>query len=140
MLTKVNELCFLLQNDLAYQCRQVSSDELKQWCEQYQIRSHIETSSKTATNVNDAFILAVRQWKHMERIAEIELKQNDTIDLTKTIRLAQSRFCCTGGGGGSSASSVVGGSLESEDESMHTPSPRRFGKRSTKPQQTHYQL
>ncbi|XP_065358201.1 ras-related protein Rab-9A [Calliphora vicina] len=129
------------KNDLAQQCRQVGSDELKQWCDNFQIRSHIETSSKTATNVNDAFILAVRQWKHMERIAEIELKQNDTIDLTKTIRLAQTRLCCTGGGSSAvSSSSSAAGNLESEDESMHTPSPRRFGKRSTKPQETHYQL
>lgn len=118
----------------------MTTEELKQWCDTYQIRSHIETSSKTATNVNDAFILAVRQWKHMERIAEIELKQNDTIDLTKTIRLAQNRFCCTGGGSSSSSSNAVGGNMESEDESMHTPSPRRFGKRTTKPQETHYQL
>lgn len=122
----------------------MTTDELKLWCDTFQIRSHIETSSKTATNVDDAFILAVRQWKHMERIAEIELKQSDTIDLTRTIRLAQNRFCCTGGGGGgggsSAAATTVGISFDSEDESMHTPSPRRFGKRVTQPQQTHYQL
>lgn len=117
----------------------MATEELKQWCDSFQIHSHIETSSKTATNVNDAFTLAVRQWKHMERIAEIELKQNDTIDLTRTIRLAQNRFCCTGGGS-STSSMTVGANMESEDESMHTPSPRRFGKKPTKPQGTHYQL
>lgn len=124
---------------MAHHCRQVSYDEVKQWCDQFNINSQIETSSKTATNVTEAFILAVRQWKHMERIAEIELKQNDTIDLTKTIKLAQNRFCCTGGGSSSSATGA--GAMESDDESMHISTPRRFGKRQQKSQTpTQYQL
>lgn len=71
----------------------------------------------------------------MERIAEVELKSQDIIDLTKSIRLAQNRFCCTG------TSRNLSGSLESEDESMYSPSPSRFGRRSMpKPVETHYQL
>uniref|UniRef100_A0A1A9Z5N5 small monomeric GTPase n=1 Tax=Glossina pallidipes TaxID=7398 RepID=A0A1A9Z5N5_GLOPL len=123
------------KNDLASQCRQISSDEVKQWCEKFHIVSYIETSSKAATNISEAFTLAIRQWKHMERIAEVELKSQDIIDLTKSIRLAQNRFCCTGG------SRNLSGSLESEDESMYSPSPSRFGRRSMpKPVETHYQL
>uniref|UniRef100_A0A1B0G782 Uncharacterized protein n=1 Tax=Glossina morsitans morsitans TaxID=37546 RepID=A0A1B0G782_GLOMM len=80
------------KNDLASQCRQISSDEVKQWCEKFHIVSYIETSSKAATNISEAFTLAIRQWKHMERIAEVELKSQDIIDLTKSIRLAQNRF------------------------------------------------
>lgn len=134
---------FYFQNDMAHHCRQVPYDEVKQWCEQNNINSQIETSSKTATNVTDAFVLAVRQWKHMERIAEIELKQNDTIDLTKTIKLAHSRFCCTGGGSSSTSSSSAAGGIDSEEESMNISSPRRFGKRQQKgggPPSTQFQL
>ncbi|XP_075149540.1 RAS oncogene family member Rab9 [Haematobia irritans] len=128
------------KNDMAHHCRQVSFDEVKQWCDQNNINSQIETSSKTATNVTDAFVLAVRQWKHMERIAEIELKQNDTIDLTKTIKLAHNRFCCTGGGSTSTAASGIAGS-DSDDDSMNITSQKRFGKRQQKAQtSTQFQL
>lgn len=123
-----------MQCDLSVQCRQVSTEEVNEWCSKNNIPINVETSSKAAINVENAFVLAVRQWKHMERIAEIELKQNDTIDLTKSIRLAHNRICCSGAG--SSASSAVG--IESEDESTNTPSPKRFGKH--KPQHTNFQL
>ncbi|XP_037960538.1 ras-related protein Rab-9B [Teleopsis dalmanni] len=118
--------------DLALHDRQVSFEEVQEWCDNNSISSVIETSSKAASNVTDAFTLAVRQWKHMERVAEIELKQqNDTIDLTKTIRLAHNRLCCTGNAVGSG---------ELEDESMSSSSPRRFGRRQQTSQQTNFQL
>lgn len=112
------------------------------WCNSLDIKSNIETSSKTATNVTEAFVLAVRQWKQMERLAEIDLKQENTIHLSNKIRLVQNRFCCAGsstpGGGGFHG---IGGEYdygtESEDESSsQTSTPRRnFMGRSPKRQQ-----
>ncbi|XP_067620561.1 ras-related protein Rab-9A [Eurosta solidaginis] len=120
--------------DMATKYRQVNYEEVEQWCKDNGMTCLIETSSKAASNVTDAFVMAVRQWKHMERIAENELRQNsDTIDLTRSIRLAQNRFCCTGGGGGSGSTTSV--DAEEEDESMRSnnngsrPSPLRFMKR-----------
>ncbi|XP_034472257.1 ras-related protein Rab-9A [Drosophila innubila] len=87
------------KNDIREQKRQVSREDVQQWCTDQSIVSHIETSSKTATNVTDAFMLGLRQWKAMECVAEAEQRQNgDSIDLTRPIRLMQRRHCCTGGG------------------------------------------
>lgn len=136
--------------DMAAKYRQVNYEEVEQWCQDNGITSLIETSSKAASNVTDAFVLAVRQWKHMERVAEIELRQqSDTIDLTRSIRLAQNRFCCIGGGGGSGGS-TTSAEAELEDESMRSdrsgsrPSPLRFVKQSKaaarQSQATNFQL
>lgn len=135
---------------MAAKYRQVNYEEVEQWCQDNGITSLIETSSKAASNVTDAFVLAVRQWKHMERVAEIELRQqSDTIDLTRSIRLAQNRFCCIGGGGGSGGS-TTSAEAELEDESMRSdrsgsrPSPLRFIKQSKaaarQSQATNFQL
>ncbi|KAH8376608.1 hypothetical protein KR093_000261 [Drosophila rubida] len=97
-----------LQNDIRAEKRQVGRDDVQQWCSEQSITSHIETSSKTATNVTDAFVLGLRQWKTMECVAEAEQRQHgDTIDLTRPIRLMQRRSCCTGGGASSKAADVV---------------------------------
>lgn len=108
------------KNDMEEQSRQVTPEEVKEWCDEFQIASLIETSSKTATNVTEAFTLAVRHWQKLEKATEREMRQNgDTIDLTRAIRLPTSRFCCGG--------SVLGDAENSS--SSNTNSPRRTRQR-----------
>ncbi|KAM8714907.1 hypothetical protein ACLKA7_002025 [Drosophila subpalustris] len=113
------------KNDIREQKRQVSREDVQQWCMEQSIASHIETSSKTATNVTDAFVLGLRQWKAMECVAEAEQRQHgDTIDLTRPIRLMQRRHCCTGGGA-SKTGDVVDANDDDEqiaDAAMRSPS------------------
>ncbi|XP_068145601.1 ras-related protein Rab-9B [Drosophila tropicalis] len=132
------------KNDLQPQQRQINSDEVKEWCKELNISTHIETSSKTATNVTEAFTLALRQWKHMECVAEAELRQQngDTIDLTRPIRLMQKRYCCSGGGaGGSSGRGSYDDDDDNDDASMRTPS-TLFGQQRSAPSapSTNYRL
>ncbi|KAH8333955.1 ras-related protein Rab-9A [Drosophila kikkawai] len=111
------------KNDIPPQKRQVSYERVQQWCADQKIASHIETSSKAATNVTDAFILGLRQWRHMECVAEAELRQQgDTIDLTRPIRLVQRRICCTGGGGGGGQD---GDADNDSDAAMRSPGKKR---------------
>uniref|UniRef100_A0A6P4ELN3 Ras-related protein Rab-9A-like n=1 Tax=Drosophila rhopaloa TaxID=1041015 RepID=A0A6P4ELN3_DRORH len=123
------------KNDIPAQKRQVNFELVQQWCADQKIACHIETSSKAATNVTDAFVLGLRQWRHMECVAEAELRQQgDTIDLTRPIRLVQRRICCTGGGEGQAA--------DGGDDAMRSPGSKMFGqKRNTaKAPATNYRL
>jgi len=112
---------------------------VQQWCAEQKIASHITTSSKAANNVTDAFVLGLRQWRHMECVAEAELRQQgDTIDLTSPIRLVQRRICCTGGGGGGGG----GGEGQEDDAAMQSPGKKMFGQKrnATKAPATNYRL
>lgn len=113
------------KNDIRPERWQVRREDVQQWCMEQSIASHIETSSKTATNVSDAFVLGLRQWKAMECVAEAEQRQNgDTIDLTRPIQLMKRRNCCTGGGS-SKTSDVVDADDDdgrNADASMRSPS------------------
>ncbi|XP_023160604.2 ras-related protein Rab-9B [Drosophila hydei] len=136
------------KNDIRPERRQVGYEDAQQWCTEHGISSHIETSSKTATNVTDAFVLALRQWKTMERVAEAEQRQHgDTIDLTQPIRLMQRRQCCTGGGTGKAADVVDAddGDGQIADAAMRSPSSMSrhlFGQSRSSPKapKTNYQL
>lgn len=77
--------------------RQISQEEVKNWCEEFHVASFIETSAKTSQNVSAAFILAVRQWKKIERNTELA-KGSDTIDLTRSVQLngSEKTSCCSG--------------------------------------------
>lgn len=118
----------------------MNSDAVQQWCAEQKVACHIETSSKAATNVTDAFVLGLRQWRHMECVAEAELRQHgDTIDLTRPIRLVQRRICCTGGGGGGGG---VGQDADGDDAAMHSPGKKVFGQKrnASKAPATNYRL
>lgn len=120
----------------------MSFERVQQWCADQKIASHIETSSKAATNVTDAFILGLRQWRHMECVAEAELRQQgDTIDLTRPIRLVQRRICCTGGGQGEGQNRDGDADIDN-DAAMRSPARKGFGqKRSAgKAPATNYRL
>ncbi|XP_050303130.1 ras-related protein Rab-9A isoform X1 [Anthonomus grandis grandis] len=62
------------------------------------ITSCIETSAKNASNVQEAFKLAVKHWQRLEsRADKNETVINDTVDLTK--KSGDSRLSCCAGGG-----------------------------------------
>ncbi|XP_016967564.1 ras-related protein Rab-9B [Drosophila biarmipes] len=125
------------KNDIPEQKRQVSFEGVQQWCAEQKIACHITTSSKAANNVTDAFVLGLRQWRHMECVAEAELRQQgDTIDLTSPIRLVQRRICCTGGGGG------AGDEGQEDDAAMQSPGKKMFGQKrnAAKAPATNYRL
>uniref|UniRef100_T1H0W3 Uncharacterized protein n=1 Tax=Megaselia scalaris TaxID=36166 RepID=T1H0W3_MEGSC len=76
--------------------REVTPEQINSWCENNKMFTYLETSSKTATNVTEAFSLAVKQWRKLEKQTERELRdQGDTIDLTKGVTLPQNRICCS---------------------------------------------
>ncbi|EDW04825.1 GH24774, partial [Drosophila grimshawi] len=137
-------------NDIRAEKRQVSSEDVQKWCTEQGISAHIETSSKAATNVTDAFVLALRQWKKMECIAEAEQRQNgETINLTQPIRLMQRRNCCMGGDGATKSADVIDADDDDDgrttDAAMHAPnaiSRHLFGqfRSSPKAPSTNYRL
>ncbi|KAI8042005.1 ras-related protein Rab-9B [Drosophila gunungcola] len=117
------------KNDLPAQKRQVNFEVVQQWCAEQKIACHIETSSKAATNVTEAFVLGLRQWRHMECVAEAELRQQgDTIDLTRPIRLVQRRICCTGGGGGGGGGQDKDADGDGDDAAMRSAGNKMFAK------------
>lgn len=76
--------------------REVSQLEMETWCNENMIASCIETSAKTASNVQEAFKLAVQHWIKGEiRADKIESTYNDTIDLSR--KNGENRnSCCLG--------------------------------------------
>lgn len=76
--------------------REVSQLEMETWCNENSISSCIETSAKTASNVQEAFRMAVQHWIKGEiRADKIESTYNDTIDLSR--KNAENRSsCCIG--------------------------------------------
>lgn len=91
-----------LKADIDSSQRQVTPEEANSWCQEHHVASFIETSSKLSTNVNESFVLAVRQWQKLEKSTERDLRaQGDTIDLTKSVNMIHSRQnCCSGLGFG----------------------------------------
>lgn len=91
-----------LKADIDSSQRQVTPEEVNYWCQEHHVASFIETSSKLSTNVNESFVLAVRQWQKLEKSTERDLRaQGDTIDLTKSVNMIHSRQnCCSGLGFG----------------------------------------
>ncbi|XP_022123777.1 ras-related protein Rab-9B [Pieris rapae] len=72
------------KSDVSSKDREVSHDQLKQWCEQNKIGTYIETSAKTDNNVVEAFSMAVQRWANLEEKAERELRMlhhPDTVTL-----------------------------------------------------------
>lgn len=137
-----------MQSDIRPEKRQVGHEEVQQWCAEQSIACHIQTSSKMANNVTDAFVLGLQQWKRMECVAEAEQRQHgDTIDLMRPISLMQRRNCCTGGGGGSGRDVVDADDDDVTDTSMGSPSSnamtrKLFGKARSSPKApaTNYRL
>lgn len=65
--------------------KEVTLHELELWCNENGISCNIETSARTAINVQEAFQLAVRQWLKCESRIEPDNRQfGNTIELTRT--------------------------------------------------------
>ncbi|KAL4703153.1 hypothetical protein ACJJTC_016754 [Scirpophaga incertulas] len=61
------------KSDVSSGHREVSHDQLKQWCDDNKIATYIETSAKNDNNVVEAFSMAVQRWVELEQKAEKEL-------------------------------------------------------------------
>lgn len=73
--------------------REVSHLELETWCNENGIASGIETSAKNASNVQEAFKIAVQHWiKAESRADKNDCVYNDTVDLRK--RQTDNRSSC----------------------------------------------
>ncbi|XP_023218760.1 ras-related protein Rab-9B-like [Centruroides sculpturatus] len=81
----------IIGNKVDMETKEVSTDEVKQWCQQNKNCPYVETSAKDATNVEQAFHMAVENWLQMEQRME-ELYMDETVDLSKH---SQKRACCS---------------------------------------------
>lgn len=84
------------KSDVTVEEREVSQLELETWCNENSIASCIETSAKNASNVQEAFKLAVQHWLRAESRADrTDCTYSDTVDLSKKQSDGRSS-CCTG--------------------------------------------
>ena len=73
--------------------RQVNAEEAKQWCANNGDLPYFETSAKDSTNVELAFLAAVKRLKEMEDQMELRPTQSNTVDLNRA-RSNRSSSCC----------------------------------------------
>ncbi|CAG9773091.1 unnamed protein product [Ceutorhynchus assimilis] len=101
-LKESNQIPFIVvgnKSDVSSEAREVSQLEMETWCNENSITSCIETSAKSASNVEEAFKMAVQHWLRLESRADInETHVNDTVDLSKKIGDSNRMSCCVGGG------------------------------------------
>ncbi|XP_023948640.2 ras-related protein Rab-9B [Bicyclus anynana] len=72
------------KSDVSSKDREVSHEQLKQWCDENKISTYLETSAKTDSNVVEAFSQSVQRWADLEQKAEKELRMYhhpDTVTL-----------------------------------------------------------
>ncbi|XP_028164737.1 ras-related protein Rab-9B isoform X1 [Ostrinia furnacalis] len=85
------------KSDVSSKDREVSHDQLKQWCDDNKIATYIETSAKNDNNVVEAFSLAVQRWVELEQKAEKELgmlHHPDTVTLHGASTASSLRSTC----------------------------------------------
>lgn len=86
----------MLQSDISNEEREVSQLELETWCNENGIASCIETSAKNASNVQEAFKMAVQHWLRAESRADRnDCTYSDTVDLNK--KQSDNRSSCCAG-------------------------------------------
>lgn len=85
------------QSDVLKKDREVSQLEMETWCNENSIACCVETSAKNASNVQEAFHMAVQHWLRMEKTAEKEsCICDDTVDLRRTKPAETRTSCCLG--------------------------------------------
>nr|CAD7445923.1 unnamed protein product [Timema bartmani]CAD7458119.1 unnamed protein product [Timema tahoe]CAD7588168.1 unnamed protein product [Timema genevievae] len=83
--------------DMSPDQHEVSVDEARAWCQENGAPPHVETSAKDATNVEEAFSLAVQSWAKLE--AKLDRPYvGDTVDLRRQ-QPEQRSSCCLSLGG-----------------------------------------
>ncbi|CAG9815818.1 unnamed protein product [Phaedon cochleariae] len=86
------------KSDVVPEEREVPLLEMETWCNDNSITSYIETSAKNASNVQEAFKMAVQHWLRLEsRADKNDPVIDDTVDLTKKHSDSRSS-CCIGAG------------------------------------------
>ncbi|XP_030756250.1 ras-related protein Rab-9A [Sitophilus oryzae] len=94
-----NQVPFIVvgnKSDVPTEEREVSPLEMETWCNDNGITSCIETSAKSASNVQEAFKMAVQHWLKLEsRADKSETVINDTVDLSKK-QTENRTSCCIG--------------------------------------------
>ncbi|CAH1999440.1 unnamed protein product [Acanthoscelides obtectus] len=84
----------VIGNKVTSEEREVTQLEMEMWCNENSITSCIETSAKNASNVHEAFKMAVQHWLRLENRADRnEPHIDDTVDLTKK-STANRTSCC----------------------------------------------
>ncbi|KAF2902283.1 hypothetical protein ILUMI_03904 [Ignelater luminosus] len=84
------------KSDISNEEREVSQLELETWCNENGIASCIETSAKNASNVQEAFKMAVQHWLRAESRADRnDCTYSDTVDLNK--KQSDNRSSCCAG-------------------------------------------
>ena len=82
----------VLGNKVDVQDRQVSKEEVQNWCATNGLIPHWETSAKDATNVESAFTAAVQRLVELEaHLDNNRYNHADTVDLSKKV---QKSGCC----------------------------------------------
>lgn len=85
------------KSDIRSNEREVSRVEMETWCYENSIACCIETSARNASNVQEAFHLAVQHWLRMEKCAEKDACIcDDTVDLRRTRPTENRNSCCLG--------------------------------------------
>lgn len=95
-IVKCTSFVFKLQSDVEAKEREVTKMQLETWCAKNHVASCIETSAKNASNVQEAFHMAVEHWMKAERCADRQAENaelNDTVDLRK-VNLDTRSSCC----------------------------------------------
>ncbi|XP_077283059.1 RAS oncogene family member Rab9 [Arctopsyche grandis] len=90
---------FIVVGNKSDKNREVSTEQMADWCSEYRISSFIETSAKTSNNVVQAFKMAVQRWLALERMAEKDMRaltNTDSINLENTPKQENKIPCCVG--------------------------------------------
>ncbi|KAK7503886.1 hypothetical protein BaRGS_00005009 [Batillaria attramentaria] len=88
----VNFPFVVLGNKIDVEGRQVTSEEARSWCAQAGNAPYFETSAKDATNVDMAFLAAVRRLREVEDQMDVRPAHGNTVDLSKAAKSKSS--CC----------------------------------------------
>lgn len=89
----VNFPFVILGNKVDVENRIVSAEDARAWCASAGNAPYFETSAKDATNVDLAFLAAVRRLKEMEEQMEMRPVHGNTVDLNKVAKSKSS--CCS---------------------------------------------
>lgn len=81
----------VLGNKCDVEGRQVTPEEARSWCAQAGNAPYFETSAKDSTNVDMAFLAAVRRLREMEDQMDVRPAHGTTVDLN---RAAKSKSGC----------------------------------------------